>query len=79
MNQADFLQEVAQLIGAAPAQFNAETRLKTVAGWDSLGKMAVITLLDEVVGVELPLGAIDRCQTAQDLVDLAGGKLDRGL
>ena len=75
MTKAAFMQELATILGSAPTELLSERRLKSFRGWDSMGQMAVLTLLDTEVGVPVPPNWITRCQTVGEVLELAEQQL----
>jgi acyl carrier protein len=45
-------------------------RLQDLEGWDSIGALSVIALVDETFGVTLDVEKLWECQTVGDLVRL---------
>ncbi len=67
MDREQFLRRVEEAL-AAPKDSLAETnRLEDLEGWDSIGILAVIAVIDEHYGVTLGAEAIANCQTLADL------------
>lgn len=71
MTKATFMQEMADILWADPAELLPERRLKDFRGWDSMGQMAVLTLLDTEVGVPVPPRWITTCETIGQVLVLA--------
>ncbi len=67
MDREQFLRRMEEAL-AAPRDSLAEThRLEDLEGWDSIGILAVIAVIDEHYGVTLGAEAIANCQTLADL------------
>jgi acyl carrier protein len=71
VTKSHFVRELELSLQADPGAFTDATVLKTLSGWDSLGRMNVVLIFDELK-VSLPTGALDRAETVGDLVKLAG-------
>lgn len=76
MKVEEFIANFAEVIGASPSEVLISTELASLEGWDSMGQLSTLSLLDEI-GVQPPKGALQNCQTVQDLVALAEPKLAR--
>ena len=75
MTKIEFLNRVGRELGLPDGVLMEGTELSTLREWDSMGKMAIVALLDTDFLVEVPPGALQRCQTCGDLVALAGTKI----
>lgn len=78
MKQAGFLHELSQILGAAPGSLRADSRLADYKGWDSMGKMAVLTLIDTDLNLPVPYDKLQSCRTVGDLLAFVGSQLERG-
>jgi acyl carrier protein len=74
MSKDEFLKRFAEVLMSDDAPLAAETALGEFAGWDSMGQMAALSLLDEL-GVKVPPGRIAECQTVADVLAIAGDKV----
>ena len=74
MTQADFLREFAELLGEPAAEVQLETDLTSLAGWDSMGQLSTLSVLDEL-GAPPPRGALQQCRKVRDVVALAESRL----
>ena len=74
MSHSEFLHTFAELVAEPAARVQMDTPLASLAGWDSMGHLSALSLLDEL-GVRLPKGALQQCQTVGDIVKLTGTKL----
>jgi acyl carrier protein len=72
MKKTDFLRRLKEELGQPNGTIVESTVLSQVKEWDSIGKMAVLALIDEELGVAVPQGALHKCETVGDLVRLAG-------
>lgn len=53
----------------------ADTQLSTLPGWDSMGMVAVLSLIDESLGASLPRGSLQKCATVNDILALVRSHL----
>lgn len=75
MNEELFLKNLAEILGTTSAHLTRERRLRDFRGWDSMGQMALLTLLDTDVGVPVPANWITTCETVGQVLDLVAPKL----
>ena len=54
MTETTFIKELADVLAEDPSAMDSETALESLAGWDSMGKVATISFLDSAFGVRLP-------------------------
>lgn len=76
MNRQDFLQRLTEVLLADGEKIEDNTRLDSLPGWDSMGRVSLVALLDEEMNVQLPVGGLQNCHTVGDLVRLLGDKLN---
>lgn len=76
MKVDQFLQNLADVLGASAAEVQPATALDSLSGWDSMGQLSTLSLLDEI-GVKPPKGSLQQCKTVADLLALAGDKLEK--
>lgn len=76
MKLDQFLQNLADLLGASTAEVRLGAPLESLAGWDSMGQLSTLSLLDEI-GVRPPKGSLQQCKSVSDLVALAGAKIEQ--
>ena len=76
MTETDFIKELASALSEDASEMNGETALDSLVGWDSMGKVATLSLLDASFGVRLPPGTIQNCRYVRDLVALVKEKLE---
>jgi acyl carrier protein len=74
MKRADFLTRLGETLMAA-APLTAETRLDGLAGWDSMGKVEVLSLIDESLQAKLPRGSLGKCASVGDILALVNSHL----
>lgn len=70
MSRTEFLRELASLLGASATDLTPERELASLPGWDSMGQLSTLSLLDEI-GVHPPKGALQNCRAVADLLRLA--------
>lgn len=75
MTKALFIEKLGAELGLAPAKLADSAPLKSFPSWDSMGRMAVVAMVDSELGLELPAGALQKCETVGDLVTLVSSKL----
>jgi acyl carrier protein len=75
MNTAEFLGRLGETLMLEGAQLTPETELSSLSGWDSMGMVAVVGLIDQELDTTLPRGALQACKTVGDVVDLVKSKL----
>jgi acyl carrier protein len=76
MTKPEFLEELATILNEDEEDVKLETELESLTGWDSVGLLGVIAMLDGDLGVAIDVDKLRECNTVQDLVNLAGDKLD---
>ncbi|MBI5425339.1 MAG: acyl carrier protein [Opitutae bacterium] len=75
MSKTQFIEKLGAELGIAPAKLTDSAPLRSFPAWDSMGRMAVVAMLDAELGFELPPGSLQKCQTVGDLVALVETKL----
>ena len=75
MTGEEFLRELADVLDAAPEDLSPDAALETLPGWDSVGLLGVIALLDGLGGEPMDVAQLQLCQKVQDVIDLAGDRL----
>jgi acyl carrier protein len=78
LNRAEFITELSAILGAKVVDLKEDTRLDGFPGWDSMGKMAVITLIDTDVGLTVPYDTLERCETFGLLMAFVQPRLSDG-
>ena len=74
MNTTEFLSELRDIL-MADAPLTPQTELNRLPGWDSMGLVAVLSLIDESLGATLPRGALRKCATVGDILALVNSHL----
>jgi acyl carrier protein len=78
LNRAEFISELSGILGAKVSELVPDARLDAFPGWDSMGKMAAITLIDTDVGLPVPYDMLEKCQTVAQLMNFVGPRLVGG-
>ena len=76
MNKTRFIEKLGAELGVAPEKLTDAALLSSFPAWDSMGRMAVIAMVDVELAIEFPPGGLQKCQTVGDLVALVSGKLE---
>ncbi len=74
MNKADFLVELEDILQREEPCKETDD-LNSYEEWDSLSKMAVMAYYDKNFGVKLSLSDFKEINTVNDLIKLAGDKI----
>lgn len=77
MTTEKFLEELRLILGSSTGVLTPEMRLADYPGWDSMGKMAALTLIDSDVGVSVPAGMIEKWKTVGELMEFVGPYLKK--
>ena len=67
MNSTAFLNTLAEATGSPADSLQLSTVLADLIGWDSMGKLELLAMVDEKFNVRLAEGGIAKAVTAQDL------------
>ncbi len=67
-----FLADLETALNAVPASIHENELLEDLEGWDSLGVLAVISMVQANYGVGLEPSALMECRTAGNLAALIG-------
>ena len=76
MTKPEFLEELSAILNEDIDDVTPEAELESLTGWDSVGLLGVIAMLDGDLGVAIDVDKLRECSTVQDLITLAGDKLD---
>jgi hypothetical protein len=71
MTEGQFMDELAVALNEPPAALLPQTALADLKGWDSMGILGVVALLDSVRGEPTEIAAVQACRTCQDVLKLA--------
>lgn len=75
MSKTEFLGKLAEAIMAGNRPLKSEIPLNKFPGWDSMGQVAVVGLIDEALGISLPPGSLQNCRTVGDILALVADRL----
>jgi acyl carrier protein len=75
MTKVEFLSKLGEILMAEQDRLAPETDLRELSGWDSMGQVAVFSLLDEAVGTTPAPGLLQKCTTVGDVLALAESHL----
>jgi acyl carrier protein len=78
LKRAEFISELALILGANENDLRPDARLDAFPSWDSMGKMAAITLIDSGVGLTVPFELLEQCETVGQLLAFVTPKLTEG-
>jgi acyl carrier protein len=70
----DFVRRLAEALNEDTSQLEEGTVLADLEGWDSVGQLAVIALVDECFNQRINVDALRKCQQVGDLLQLINGK-----
>jgi acyl carrier protein len=77
MDHATFLERMEEALRAKPGSIRMTHQFHELEGWDSIGALSVIAVIDERYGVTLDAGALLACRTVGDLAALVTENLAR--
>ena len=69
MKTSEFLTALGETL-MADQPLTADTQLGTLSSWDSMGMVAVLSLINESLGATLPRGSLQKCSTVNDILAL---------
>ena len=70
MDKRLFIERIEEILREPSGSLQETTRLKDLEGYDSIGLLSVIAIVDEHYGVTLDANALNRCETVGDLSNL---------
>jgi acyl carrier protein len=70
MDQAKFLERIEEALRAESGTIHMSHQFHDLDGWDSIGALSVIAVIDEQYGVTLDAGELLACRTVGDLASL---------
>jgi acyl carrier protein len=70
MDKALFLGRVEEALRAAPGSVHEGDAFQSLDGWDSIGALSIIAVIDEHYGMTLEASELANCQTVGDLLAL---------
>lgn len=71
---AEFVRRLADALNEDAAAVQENTRLADLEGWDSVGQLSVIALVDECFNRRLNVDALRKCESVCDLLHLINGQ-----
>ncbi len=71
MDKKLFLARVEEALRAAPGSIHEDDEIEKLDGWDSIGALSIIALIDEHYGMTLEASELASCRTVADLIALA--------
>jgi acyl carrier protein len=66
----EFIARLAEALNEDPAEVTAETTLADLEGWDSVGQLATIALVDECFQKRLAVDELRAARTVAALIEL---------
>lgn len=75
MTKELFLSKLGTELGIPPNKLTDSVELSSFPAWDSMGRMAVVAMLDTELNFEVPPGGLLKCKTVGHLVGMLGDKL----
>ena len=75
MTKQEFIQKLGQELGVSSVKLVDTASLASFPGWDSMGRIAIVAMLDTELSFEAPQGALERCVIVGDLVALVSHRL----
>jgi acyl carrier protein len=75
MTKVDFVRKLEAELGLKDGTLTDTTPLSSVAAWDSMGRMAVLAMIDSELDFTLAPGVLQHCRTVADLVAAVSAKL----
>ena len=70
VDQHEFLLRIEEALRASPGSVTMDAAIDHLEGWDSIGALSVIAVVDEHYGLTLDAGALMGCKTVRDLAAL---------
>ena len=70
VNLEEFIKKFAEGIEEDPEKMDIETKLDSLLGWDSLGKVTFSAMVMSEYGISLSGDDLEKCKTINDLLDL---------
>lgn len=76
MKRSEFVEELELILDVDEGILEGFSHLKDAEGWNSIGMLNIIALFDSKLGLSIQVSALRECNTLEDLVFLAEGKID---
>ena len=70
MDKKEFLGNIEEALRSRPGSVSEDDSLQNLDGWDSVGALSVMAVIDEKYGITLDAGELMSCQTVGDLARL---------
>lgn len=77
MTEKEFLLLIDELLEEDPGTLTGQERLEDLEMWDSMTALGYIALLDEQFDIVISGDDLGKCETVNDLIALAGGKITK--
>lgn len=71
MTDQEFIEQIADALEVEPNDISADTKLETIAEYDSMAKLSVIVLLDEEFDKKLSGEDMGKFETIGDIMSFA--------
>lgn len=75
MQRNEFIRRFAESLTEDPSRVEAQTILKSLSTWDSMGKVSFLSFLDDEFHFQPEPGDLDQCQTVADIMALLKDRL----
>ncbi len=76
MTKTEFLRNLDELLELEPGTIMGGEALADLERWDSVTILGFMALMDEEFGIAVSPARLAQCKTVQDLVALAGDKIE---
>ncbi|HEY1598586.1 MAG TPA: phosphopantetheine-binding protein [Pirellulales bacterium] len=73
-SDTEFVRRLAEALNENQASVQESTVLADLEGWDSVGQLSVIALVDEYFNRRINVDALRKCQRVSDLLQLVDGQ-----
>ena len=73
-SNTEFVRRLAEALNEDESSVHETTLLADLEGWDSVGQLAVIALVDECFNQRINVDALRKCQRVNDLLQLINGR-----
>jgi acyl carrier protein len=73
-SNTEFVHRLAEALNEEQSSVHESTVLSDLEGWDSVGQLAVIALVDEFFNKRINVDALRKCQRVGDLLTLINGR-----
>lgn len=76
MKKNELIIRIGESLFVETEELQLETQLDDLEGWDSVGRLGIIALFNEVFDKKIDAKKLKACTTIQDIVSLAEGELE---